>query len=174
MSAALGVGAVLIQVQAHCHVLTQTLCCSPYRYPLLNTVSNLVMLARDPGEFSPGDTQGASHARNQRNKQLQLWMDASPSSLPCIQWNPPRVAGRNRGLSVKEALCASWKHPWFLVMCLAFCCCKPHQRWWRLCPFATTTISQIYVDAAHTVHRQIQPPLSYYSQAYTRGLLEFI
>lgn len=72
-----GVGGVGRSFCAHagsstlsCVDTDNTLCCSPYCYPLLNAVIDLVIFAPDPGAFDSGDTQGASHARKHMNKQL--------------------------------------------------------------------------------------------------------
>lgn len=92
---------VLIRLQLHCRELTWThsvpfnLCLPP-----IKRCVDLVIFVQDPRVIGSRDAQGALHARKRRNKQLQLWMDASPLCLLCIQWkHAARLAGR-RGISL--------------------------------------------------------------------------
>ena len=77
-------GSALIRVQEQCHVLIQTHIV--LFTLLLHTIKHCVeprYICRSPLRLQ--GHQGASHARKQRNKHLQLWMDASSASLLCVQ-----------------------------------------------------------------------------------------
>lgn len=103
----------------------RALCSSPYCCPLLNAVSSLVMFAKNSRVFSSGDTRGTSHAREQRNKQLRLRMDALPSSLLCIEWKrPPPVGGRSLWVCLWRERCVGvGSIPDFCtVLSILYCC----------------------------------------------------
>lgn len=92
-------GSLLIQVQVYCHGLTWThivlfhLLLPPIKYSV-----DLVIFAWDSSVLGSQDAQGASHARKQRNKQLQLWMDASAFCLLWIQWKHAAQLAERRGI----------------------------------------------------------------------------
>lgn len=97
-----------------------TLCCSPYFYPLLNTMSNHVIF--ETLKCSALDTQGALHARN------QLWMDAMDgrfTSLSPVYCASLLLSREEQGVCLWRKCCVGvGSIPVFGNTLSILCCCN--------------------------------------------------